>query len=285
MANREKFETSTIASLEETDSGEQMGGTQHSRHGQQLFATRTNNAADRTLLLLHGGGVAGWMWQPLLAELGTDFNVLVPDLPGHDRSASIDYRSHAITLPLIEDLLESFLTTLPAEGSQNVTVLGFSLGAQLTVALAAKRPDLAHRAIVVSAQAKPLPLPAATSAMLSIAAPLAKFEWFARAQAKELFIGDDLFDDYLRTSRSISKATLLNSVGENIRFTPPAAWAKFPGKVRVFVGANERSLMRDSADILAGLRPSGAAEVIAGCGHGIPLQRPELLAACLREEH
>ena len=253
------------------------------QHEHRLFATRVDNTADRTLLLLHGGGVASWMWQPLLAELGTEFNYLLPDLPGHDRGASVDYQSHARTLPLIENQLESFLQSLPNKAAKDVTVLGFSLGAQLAVGLAATRADLVHRAIVVSAQAKPLPLPSATRAMLSLAAPLAKFEWFAKAQAKELFIGADLFDDYLRTSRSISKATLLNSVGENIRFMPPAAWAKFPGKTRVLVGENERSLMRDSAAILAGLLPSGEAEVVAGCGHGIPLQRPDILAAHIRQ--
>lgn len=256
-----------------------MGETQQE---QRLFATRIDNAADRALLLLHGGGVASWMWRPLLAELGTDYNVLLPDLPGHDHSAAIDYHSHAATLPLLEQLLESFLETLQSQAAENVTVLGFSLGAQLTVALAAKRPDLVHRAIVVSAQAKPIPLPAAMSAMLSIAAPLAKFDWFAKAQAKELFINDDMFADYLRTSRSISKATLLNSVGENVRFVPPETWATFPGEVSVLVGEDERNLMRDSARILTDLLPSSKAEVIAGCGHGIPLQRPDILADYLR---
>lgn len=260
-------------------------GTQHTQSEQQLFAQRFDHATDRTLLLLHGGGVAGWMWQPLLAELGTEYNVLLPDLPGHDGSSAFDYQSHDATVSLLENLLESFLESLPHHSAKHVTVLGFSLGAQLAVTLAAKRPDLVQRAMIVSAQAKPLPLPAATSLMLGLAAPLAKFEWFAKAQAKELFIGADLFDDYLRTSRSISKATLLNSVGENIRFVPPAAWASFPGETLLLVGENERGLMRDSARILAELVPSGTAEVVAGCGHGIPLQRPELLAERLREPH
>lgn len=48
------------------------------------------------LLLLHGGGVAGWMWEPLRAHLDPVRRVIVPDLPGHGRSATEDYASHEI---------------------------------------------------------------------------------------------------------------------------------------------------------------------------------------------
>lgn len=37
-------------------------------------------------LLLHGGGVTGWMWESLQGWLEVLNRVLIPDLPGHGRS-------------------------------------------------------------------------------------------------------------------------------------------------------------------------------------------------------
>src|SRR5690606_5780002 len=133
------------------------------------------------LLLLHGGGVAGWMWRPVLEALRTPVRALVPDLPGHGAGASVDYRSHDETAAELERLLED---RAPA----GATVVGFSLGGQLAVLLAARRPELVADAVVVSAQAKSIVMPQLTLAMLAAAAPLAKWRRFARLQAKELFV-------------------------------------------------------------------------------------------------
>lgn len=232
------------------------------------------------LLLLHGGGVAGWMWQPTLASLRTPVRALVPDLPGHGASASVDYRSHDETVAGVERLLE-------ARAPRGATVVGFSLGAQLAVLLAARRPELVADAVVVSAQAKSVAMPQLTLAMLAAAAPLAKWRRFARLQAKELFVPESLLPEYLADSARISKATLVTSVGENLRFTVPSGWARTaerPGTAPsavVVVGARERSLMRDSARVLHEARAGSELLLVDGVGHGLPLQRPDVLARML----
>ena len=58
----------------------------------------TGRAGTPPLLLLHGGGVAGWMWEPLRGHLDPARRVIVPDLPGHGRSATADYVSHEETV-------------------------------------------------------------------------------------------------------------------------------------------------------------------------------------------
>lgn len=228
------------------------------------------------LLLLHGGGVAGWMWQPTLSVLRTPARVLVPDLPGHGRSASVDYRSHAETL-------DELVALLGARAPGGAVVAGFSLGAQLAVLLAAERPDLVADVVVVSAQAKPLALAGPAVALLGAAAPLARWPRFARLQAKELFVPEDLLPQYVEESARISRATLVASVGENLRFTPPAGWAVPRSPALVVVGARERALMRDSALMLHAARRGSELRIVDGVGHGLPLQRPGLMAAILDE--
>lgn len=227
-------------------------------------------AGARPLLLLHGGGVAGWMWDPLRAHLGADHRVLVPDLPGHGRSADASYSSHRETAEALGRILESV--------DQPATVVGFSLGAQLAVLLAAERPDLVERVVVVSAQAVPMRAVGPTLALLGATAGLARREWFARLQARELFVPAEHLADYVQTSATISRETLLAAVEENLRFVPPASWSAFPGSALILVGAKEKALMKRSADALHAALPHSVAEVVDGCGHGIPLQRPEWLA-------
>lgn len=230
----------------------------------------------QTVLLLHGGGVAGWMWTPLLEQMGSGRRFLIPDLPGHDRSAGVEYRSHQDTVGALAALIEE-------RSDSPVSVIGFSLGGQLALLLASCRPDLVDGVVVISAQAKPTRLPTATLALLRVAAPLARSERFARLQAKELFIPPRLFPDYLRTSRLLSRRTLLRSVGENIRFTAPEGWSRFTGRALILAGARERASVKESAQLLARARSGSDIALVEGCGHGIPLQAPESLAGMLEE--
>ncbi|WP_197679011.1 alpha/beta fold hydrolase [Auraticoccus monumenti] len=225
------------------------------------------------MLLLHGGGVAGWMWDPLTARLRPGLRLLVPDLPGHDRSAALAYHSHDATATALERLLE--------DEARPVAVVGFSLGAQLAVLLAARRPDLVDRVCVVSALARPPRARGATLALVGATAGLAGRDWFARLQGRQLSVPADLLADYVRTSASLSRSTLLASIGENLRFTVPAGWCTFPGRALLLAGSREQRSVRASAEALHRALPHSAVEVVRGSGHDIPLRRPDLLAARL----
>lgn len=237
------------------------------------IARRGDGAA--ALLLLHGGGVGGWMWKPVAKHLDASVRLLIPDLPGHDHSAHVPYRSHRETVRMLVAMLRD-------HAASPVAVVGFSLGAQLAVLLAAEHPKLVQHVAVISAQTKPTPFPAATLAMLRMAAPLARSARFARLQAKQLFVPETLMDDYIRTSRTLPVESLVAAVSENIRFTIPPGWATFSGRSAMLVGAQERRLMHVSAQQLASLNSRNELSIVAGCGHGIPLQRPEWLAGRLQ---
>ncbi|KQQ50549.1 alpha/beta fold hydrolase [Plantibacter sp. Leaf314] len=234
-----------------------------------MFSTRSGLDDAAPVLLLHGGGVAGWMWDSLRGTLEPCHAVLVPDLPGHGRSAGESYVSHAETVAALSQLLVATVPGRPA------TVIGFSLGAQLAIRLASEHPELVSQVIVVSAQAQAMPFTNVTLRALGVAAPLARRRWFAKLQARELFIPPHLMAEYIRTSAGITKATLSAAVGDNLRFELPAGWSAFRGRALVMVGRRERRLMRDSADAIHAALPGSERSIIDGCGHGIPLPRPE----------
>ena len=220
------------------------------------------------VLLLHGGGVAGWMWTSLRRTLEATYKIVVPDLPGHGHSADEPYQSHTETVNALSQILVR-------GGSNPTAVIGFSLGAQLAIELASKYPELVDRVMVVSAQAKAMPFAGLTLRALGAAAPLARNRRFARLQARELFVPEELMEEYIDTSAHITKTTLLAAVGDNMRFVLPATWSEFPGQALVLVGSRERALMRDSAKIIHAALPSSDMEIVPGRRHGIPLECPD----------
>jgi pimeloyl-ACP methyl ester carboxylesterase len=234
-----------------------------------VFFRFSGSADSSPVLLLHGGGVAGWMWDSLRERLEPNHAVLVPDLPGHGRSADEPYVSHTETIAALTHVLSSTVPGRP------VTVIGFSLGAQLGIQLASTHPALVSQAIIVSAQAKAMTFTDFTLLALGVSAPLARRRWFAKLQARELFIPPHMVEDYISTSAGITKETLLATVGDNMRFTLPGEWSAFRGRVLVMVGGKERRLMLDSAELIHAAVPGSELSVVDGCGHGIPLQRPE----------
>ncbi|QRY48569.1 alpha/beta hydrolase [Mycolicibacterium boenickei] len=215
------------------------------------------------------------MWNPTIGHITAEARFIVPDLPGHDHSADQTYRSHDQTVSELVDLIEK-------DASAQMAVVGFSLGAQLAVLLASRRPDLVDRVAVVSAQAKPSRAPVLTLSLLAATAGLAKNNWFAKQQAKALSIPAGLMPDYLRTSSSLSKQTLLAAVGDNMRFSPPPEWTRFSGISAIFAGERERDVIKDSAQLLHNALRGSQLAIVDGCGHGIPFQRPKWFAERIR---
>ncbi len=248
-----------------------------------LWWTETGPSDAPVVLLLHGGGVGAWMWRDQVEALRDRYRVITPDLPGHDHSAGVPFPSDGgapAPAQIVADLAGLLREVAPSAGTDapGATVVGFSFGAQLTVALAAAHPELVARAVVVSALTAPMPMPGLSAGLsaglVRAAAPLGGQRWFARLQAKALYVDDDMFDDYLRTARSLSAADLVALTSANAAFRIPEAWAAFPGQALLLAGGAEpRALVRGMRELHRRL-PGSELEIMAGAGHGLPLQHP-----------
>ena len=94
------------------------------------------------LVFLHGGGQNAHTWDSVLAGLGRP--VLAIDLPGHGRS---DRRSDRNYGPWENALVVAEVMEQLAPEAR--AVVGMSLGGATTIRLAAERPDLVQRAVVI----------------------------------------------------------------------------------------------------------------------------------------
>ena len=89
----------------------------------------------KPVVLIHGFGEDGNIWDKQVAFLKDHFRLIIPDLPGSGRSALIPDMS-------IEGMAEAMHSMLMNEGISACVVLGHSMGGYLTLAMAEKYPDL-----------------------------------------------------------------------------------------------------------------------------------------------
>lgn len=90
------------------------------------------------LLLIHGWGMHGGVWDNLVPRLAELFQVLVVDLPGHGRSPTSGDGS-----------LDNIVNTLTAEFPEALNVCGWSLGGQVALRWAALYPAQIKQMVLV----------------------------------------------------------------------------------------------------------------------------------------
>lgn len=100
-----------------------------------------NPEADKpTLVMLHGWGMHGGIWDALARNLAPKFQVFTPDLPGYaGRAACVPYD--------LVQMAQCIWAELPAQ----THVLGWSLGAQLALVMARTAPQRVRKLILMSA--------------------------------------------------------------------------------------------------------------------------------------
>ncbi|MDR3317986.1 MAG: alpha/beta hydrolase [Clostridiales bacterium] len=115
-------------------------------NGTELYYTQNGGGAP--VVLLHGNGEDGGIFDTLAPELSKDYTVITVDSRGHGQSApaaALDYR----------EMAEDTAALIVALGLQKPALLGSSDGAILGLILAAKYPDLLSALISCGANTRP----------------------------------------------------------------------------------------------------------------------------------
>lgn len=101
-------------------------------NGKKLFY-RTGGAGP-AVVLLHGFGEDGTVWENQVGALQRDFRLIVPDLPGSGGSETIADMS-------MEGLAENVYALLQQLGVDEYAMIGHSMGGYVTLAFAEKRGE------------------------------------------------------------------------------------------------------------------------------------------------
>lgn len=97
-----------------------------------------------TLVLLHGWALNLRVWDGLVAALRDRFRLIAIDLPGHGRSPWLPQRSS------LEDQAAQIQETIAAIAPE-YSLLGWSLGGQMALQLAARHPPGLDRLVLIAA--------------------------------------------------------------------------------------------------------------------------------------
>ncbi len=221
------------------------------------------------LVFLHGGGVSSWMWDKQV-QYFNHYHCVAIDLPEQGQSHSSGNFSIKSSAESVIELIEKL-----AKGKE-VIVVGFSLGAQVTIQILSLHPTLVDYAIINSALVMPnLLVKKMIKPSIKLTFPLIKYKSFSKLQAKTLYVGDEYFDTYYQESSRMKSETLVRILEENMSFSLPENFHEAKSKILVTVGEKERGIMVKSAKELVSNNPNAVGIIIPKVGHGVSLLKPE----------
>ncbi|WP_044640790.1 alpha/beta fold hydrolase [Risungbinella massiliensis] len=229
-----------------------------------LYYEEYGNKEAPMIVFLHGGGVSGWMWDQQVHHF-SNYHCLVPTLQGHGkRNKETTFSINSCAKEII-DLIEE------KGAGKDVTLVGFSLGAQVAIEILGLAPDLIRYAVINSALVMPMSMRMINymvTPTIKLTAGLAKNRIFSRIQAKELYIGDDTFETYYQESANMNANTLVEILRENLRYDLPPNFSDCTAKILVTVGEKEKSIMKKSAVKIANSNTNSKCVVVPNIGHG-----------------
>ena len=103
-------------------------------------------SARTPLLLIHGWGMHGGMWQGVAEKLAQDFSVYALDLPGHGYSTKRDFQKGSASVQILDDIVDA----LSVQFKGPLNVCGWSLGGQLALRWASRHSQQVERLIMVA---------------------------------------------------------------------------------------------------------------------------------------
>ncbi|HZT93851.1 MAG TPA: alpha/beta hydrolase [Gaiellaceae bacterium] len=244
------------------------------------------------LVLVHGLGGTIENWRALAPALAAEHRVVVPDLPGHGRSAPL------AEAPDMDALCEAVLAIADAEDVGGAVWIGHSLGGVVALRAAVLRPDVVRGLVLAAAAGIGSASRAAhvTLTVLGVAKPgrliapfrhawarsrlgrRAAFGWWGVADpdalepelAEAFLVGPAHHSDTRQAGRALLSSDPRTEL-DRVKCPCLCLWGASDNWVRLDDGMEYARRLR------APLRS------IAGCGHLLIGERPEACLAAIRD--
>lgn len=258
-------------------------------NGVRLHVRQVGRPAASPVVFLHGIMGHRRDWDVFIDRLGETYRVVAPDQRGHGRSEwTRSYR--------VSDMADDAIALLEHLGLGSVPIVGHSMGAMVGLFVAARRPDLVERLVVVdivpgsmetpfAAQMPDMFEAMATASYATVADAVA--EW----QAENQLAQPDLLHNYVthaleRTADDRLRwgfdASGLRAFPDGV--TPEELWDAIDATtcpcLIVHGQHSPITTPREVADVARRLGDAPVVE-IAGGGHDLGIEQPEAVAAAV----
>jgi pimeloyl-ACP methyl ester carboxylesterase len=229
-----------------------------------LYFKSVGDQNAKTILFLHGGGAAGWMWKAQVGAFSPDYHVLLPDLPEQGQSTQVGEYSTEKAADMVAELIRK-----QGHGGK-AHVVGLSEGAQVTVALLARAPEVVDHAVVSSANLLPLSGQwMYTRGMLAASyrwfvAPLKNNDWWIHLNMKySAGIPDEHYADFKHSFQTTTQSSFTNMMLSNLNFRLPEGLENVNAPVLVAVGKHEYKQMQISGRVLLAVLPKSRGVMVS----------------------
>jgi 2-succinyl-6-hydroxy-2,4-cyclohexadiene-1-carboxylate synthase len=235
-----------------------------------------------TLLLLHGFTQTRQSWRRTLAALGGRYRAIAPDLPGHGSAA--DRR------PASFDACTAYVRAVAGDA---FTLVGYSMGGRIALYTALALPGFVQRLVLVGAspgiadaaerEARRVSELALADRIEAIGVEAFAAEW----GAQPLFAGQDprvaaaAHADRLR-NQPYGLAAALRGLGTGVMEPLWDRLGSLAMPVTLVVGERDEKFGAIASQMAAAI-PDCRIAVVAGAGHAAQLERPDEVAAVIRD--
>ncbi|MFG1947500.1 alpha/beta fold hydrolase [Nonomuraea sp. NPDC048826] len=231
--------------------------------------------AGPTLVFLHGGNVAGWMWHELAASL-PGHHSLIPDLPGFGGSNAEPWTTLAEVADAVAEIVRE-----RAHGGR-AHVVGLSLGAVVGTALLARHPDLAGSAMLTGPLLRPLGAAARLAGHAQVPFWGSRGYWQVMARAYRM--PEDAVPAFVETGVGIDRASARRMLREIYGGVPAAdldGLRRTRTPILMLAGEREPKLMHRALSEVTSRAPRAVARIAPGMHHAWSGEDPELFRRVL----
>lgn len=221
------------------------------------------------VLLVHRAGSSSWAWHEHLEALGPELRAVALDLPGHGESPGP-------ALGSIEAMADVAAAAMERLSLGRAIVAGHSMGGAVALALALRRPELVAGVLLVSSGARlrvAAPLLEAVRSPSGVPPALMASVVFSRGTPREVV------DRHLSRLFDAPPAVVAADMEACDRFDAEPSLPTLAAPLRLLVGSDDVLTPPRLSRRLAERVPQTSTEVrvIAGAGHMLPLEQPEIV--------
>ena len=244
-----------------------------------IYVKETGSKSAETIIFLHAGAMAGWMWDDQLKAF-SDYHCIVPDLPEHGQSNEVK----PFTIKNTAEIIIEIINKRTLNGKANL--FGISLGAQIIVQILSKAPQLVNQAFISGTLINTIPHSKTLLNLLDHTineyAPVKDNDFFIKASMRTYNMPKDFFKVFKESTLLLKHDSLERILTENMLFKLPHGLEKVEAPIIIMTGEKDYKIIKESAnDLLMSL--SGSVGYMApNLGHAWNLEDPDLFNLVLR---
>ncbi len=232
-----------------------------------MYYESFGNPENPAIVFLHGANFVQSFYKQYC--LSDRYYLIVPHITGYGKESESIYTTEKAKEEITE-LIKSL--------NRKVTLIGFSLGAQLAFTLTSDHSELFSGAIIISPwiikERKTLDK---IVKMNEKYINLLQKNWYIKISAKLLAISNEMYDDFAEYTKSAKLETILNSIDNGIEIKDYPQFADTDIPVLVLCGKKELSDVRKSVRHMAELNSKCKCEVWDKAAHNITTKYSERL--------